>query len=475
MYPGPGTVSKHPVTISGATDRERMCINRAMTPVPAASRHKTRSLRRRRIGAAFSFAAVMSHVFIITFGPPGTFLTRSMENLTAACTEYLRARMISAGMNPPFISLVTDGVCTGTGSVLSFVPAISLLFLQLSILEHSRFMDIAAFALDGVMKKAGLSGAAAVPLLTGFGCSVPAVMASRRIPDIRQRMTTITLIPFMSCSAKLPVYMMFTSVFFPSCRLTVIAALYLAGILAAVFYVYIVGKIPDLPLLRRIRPGKTTACSTASPSGGATDSRCMSSCVYCRHVAHSPSSSRHRPDIRHTICSVALSVLANTGGFVKKAFTVIFMASVIIWYLQNFDAGLRMTSDFEDSILWRLGSFIAPVFAPLGFGSPGAAASVIAGLTAREATVSTLSIMSSAPEGIHTQDIMAQMFTPLSAVSFMVFCLLYTPCAATLAAIRKEAGSFTVPLRLCISRTVMAWIVSFIIFSTGRLIMLIYR
>ncbi|MEI3502462.1 MAG: nucleoside recognition domain-containing protein, partial [Anaerovoracaceae bacterium] len=162
-----------------------MCINRAMTPVPAASRHKTRRLRRRRIGAAFSFAAVMSHVFIITFGPPGTFLTRSMENLTAACTEYLRARMISAGMNPPFISLVTDGVCTGTGSVLSFVPAISLLFLQLSILEHSRFMDIAAFALDGVMKKAGLSGAAAVPLLTGFGCSVPAVMASRRIPDIR--------------------------------------------------------------------------------------------------------------------------------------------------------------------------------------------------------------------------------------------------------------------------------------------------
>ena len=156
-HPGHGTVSKHPVTISGATDRERMCINRAMTPVPAASRHKTRSLRRRRIGAAFSFAAVMSHVFIITFGPPpGTFLTRSMENLTAACTEYLRARMISAGMNPPFISLVTDGVCTGTGSVLSFVPAISLLFLQLSILEHSRFMDIAAFALDGVMKKAGL-------------------------------------------------------------------------------------------------------------------------------------------------------------------------------------------------------------------------------------------------------------------------------------------------------------------------------
>ena len=151
------------------------------------------------------------------------------------------------------------------------------------------------------------------------------------------------------------------------------------------------------------------------------------------------------------------------------------MASVIIWYLQNFDSGLHMTSDFEDSILWRLGSFIAPVFAPLGFGSPGAAASVIAGLTAREATVSTLSIMSSAPEGIHTQDIMAQMFTPLSAVSFMVFCLLYTPCAATLAAIRKEAGSFTVPLRLCISRTVMAWIVSFIIFSTGRLIMLIYR
>ena len=217
-------ISKHPVTISGATDRERMCINRAMTPVPAASRHKTRSLRRRRIGAAFSFAAVMSHVFIITFGPPGTFLTRSMENLTAACTEYLRARMISAGMNPPFISLVTDGVCTGTGSVLSFVPAISLLFLQLSILEHSRFMDIAAFALDGVMKKAGLSGAAAVPLLTGFGCSVPAVMASRRIPDIRQRMTTITLIPFMSCSAKLPVYMMFTSVFSPSCRLTVIAS-----------------------------------------------------------------------------------------------------------------------------------------------------------------------------------------------------------------------------------------------------------
>ena len=279
----------------------------------------------------------------------------------------------------------------------------------------------------------------------------------------------------MSCSAKLPIYMMFTSVFFPSCRLAVIAALYLAGILAAVFYVYIVGKIPDLPLLRRIRPGKTTACSTASPSGGATDSRCMSSCGHCRHVAHSPSSARHRPDVRHTILSVALSVLVNTGGFVKKAFTVIFMASVIIWYLQNFDAGLHMTSDFEDSILWRLGSFIAPVFAPLGFGSPGAAASVIAGLTAREATVSTLSIMSSAPEVIHTQDIMAQMFTPLSAVSFMVFCLLYTPCAATLAAIRKEAGSFTVPLKLCISRTVMAWIVSFIIFSTGRLIMLIYR
>lgn len=473
MYPGPGTVSKHPGIICRSHMIERMCINRAMTPAPAAYRHKNRSLRRRRIGAALSFAAVMSHVFIITFGPPGTFLTRSMENLTAACTGYLRARMISAGMNPPFISLVTDGVCAGTGSVLSFVPAIALLFLQLSILEHSRFMDTAAFALDGVMKKAGLPGAAAVPLLTGFGCSVPAVMAARRIPDIRQRMATITLIPFMSCSAKLPVYMMFTSVFFPSCRLAVIATLYLAGILAAVFYVYIAGKIPVLPLLRRIRPGQTAACSAALPPGGAPDSRCMSSCGHCSHVTYSPPPSRHRPNIRHTIRSVTLSVLVNTGGFVKKAFTVIFMASVIIWYLQNFDTGLHMTSDFEDSILWRLGSIIAPVFAPLGFGSPGAAASVIAGLTAREATVSTLSVMSSAPGVSSVSSVISQMFTPLSAVSFMIFCLLYTPCAATLAAIRKETGSFTAPLRLCISRTVMAWITSCAVYTAGSLIILI--
>ena len=451
-----------------------MCIHRTMSSASAATRRKNRSLRRRHIRAALSFAAVMSHVFIITFGPPGTFLTRSMENLTADCTGYLRACMISAGMNPPFISLVTDGVCAGTGSVLSFVPAIALLFLQLSILEHSRFMDTAALALDDFMKKAGLSGAAAVPLLTGFGCSVPAVMASRRIPDIRQRMTTITLIPFMSCSAKLPVYMMFTSVFFPSCRLAVIAALYLAGILTAAFYVYIVRKMPDLPLLRRIRPVKAAACDTASPPGGTPDSNCISSCGHCRHAAHSPTSSRHIPDIRHRIRSVTLSVLVNTGGFVKKAFTVILLASVIIWYLQNFDTGLHMTSDFEDSILWRLGSIIAPVFAPLGFGSPGAAASVIAGLTAREATVSTLSVMASAPRVSSVSSVISQMFTPLSAVSFMIFCLLYTPCVATLAAIRKETGSFAAPLRLCISRTVMAWTISCAVYTAGSLIMLIF-
>ena len=475
MYPGSGTVSKRPGTISRITYRERRCINRTMTPVPAASRHKNRSLRRRRTGAVLSFAVVMSHVFIITFGPPGTFLTRSMKNLTAACTGYLKARMISAGMAPPFISLVTDGVCTGVGSVLSFVPAITLLFLQLSILEHSRFMDTAAFALNGIMRKAGLPGTAAIPLLTGFGCSVPAVMAAHRIPDIRQRMTTIALIPFISCSAKLPVYMMFTSVFFPSCRLPVIVALYLAGILAAVFYVYIVRKISVLPLLRRIRPGQTAACSTASPPGDVPDSGCMSSCRHCRHKTASPAPSWCGAGVSGMIRPVMSSVLANTGGFVKKAFTVIFMASVIIWYLQNFDTGLHMTSDFEDSILWRLGGVIAPVFAPLGFGNPGAAASVIAGLTAREAAVSTLSIMASAPGSGSVSSVIDQMFTPLSAASFMIFCLLYTPCAATLAAIRKETGSMAVPLRLCISRTVMAWTAAFAVCTAGSLIALILR
>lgn len=411
----------------------------------ALTRFIRKIIYRSRFTAALFFAAVMAAVFSITFGTPGTFLEHQAEKFVSCATAYIDVILDTAGAAPPFRSLITDGICAGVGSVLSFVPTIALFFLQLSILENSGVMNAAAFALDGIMGKFGLSGAAVVPMLTGFGCSVPAILSSRKIRDARQRMLLITLIPFMSCSAKLPLYIMFVSVFFPDCRLGVTTSIYAVGILTAAARSFIVKKT-GFPIICDV-PEKAGCdyCQQADP---------------CNHHCSSRFCSSHT--FFHRIIS---SVLYNTGGFIKKAFTIIFSASVIIWYLQNFDADLNMTSNAEDSILWQLGRLAAPVFSPLGFGNQHAAAALIAGFSAKEAAVSTLSIMSSAPGDPSPGDFLTSIFTPASAFSFMIFNLLCTPCIASLAVIRKETGSSVLTLCLCITRMILAWIAAFTAFS----------
>ena len=418
-----------------------------------------------RITAALLSAVAMAHVFFITFGAPGMFLDNATASLIAAAAGFAEDLLVSSGADPALRSLVTDGIFAGVGSVLSFVPSIALLFLQLSILEKSGFIDMTAYALEPVMAKAGLPGQAAVPLLIGFGCNVPAVLSASETVSPYQRNVVMPLIPFMSCSAKLPVYMMFTSVFFKSCRLPVIISLYAAGMITAALRALIIRKL-GTPLLSHItdRSGRLL-----SPAG---------SCEHCCRKCPVPGARRH--DLLHSrrrsvsglsfIYSVIRPAASNTWGFVKKAFTVIFLASAAVWYLQNFDCSFHMTDDFRESILWELGKLAAPLFQPMGSGSPHAAAAIIAGFSAREAILSTFSVMSSMPGGLSAAELISETFSPLPAFTFMLFCLLYTPCIATLAAIRKETGSILLPLLMCITRTLLAWTVCMIVYNAGSLL-----
>lgn len=387
----------------------------------------------KKILPIFIFAGLMLIVFYLTFGSLGPWLSDRLSFLIERGTRLLSSALLGADVNPAFHALVIDGVCAGVGSVLSFLPVIAVLFFCLSLMEGSGYMDRMTVLMDRPMRCLGLSGRCLVPLLMGFGCSVPAIMSARSLTQERERLTTASMIPFMSCSAKLPLYSMFAAVFFPKEKWPVVAALYAIGISLALLYT----------LLFHVSKGR----KKGRPS--------------CSRIPVLPA---YRMPSMKTVC---LAVWENTKGFVKKAFTVIFTASIIIWFLQSFDTGFNMVDNSENSILAAIGKAAAPIFAPLGFGDWRSATALITGLSAKEAIISTLAVLTNTAEGACLGEMLTELYTPLSAFSFLVFCLLYTPCIAALAALQKEFGSWLRTAPFLAFQLAAAWAAAFLVFQIG--------
>lgn len=385
-----------------------------------------------RIFAIPIFLCVMLLVFYFTFGSLGTWLSDLLSILIGKGVDQLSYALISAGVNPAFHTLVIDGVCAGVGSVLSFLPIIAVLFFFLSILEDSGYMPRIAFVMDKLLRNLGLSGRSIVPMLIGFGCSVPAIMATRSLPSKRDRNLTMALIPFMSCSAKLPIYAMITAAFFDHNRPLIMICIYATGILVAIICALVFkGTIfqgDPVPFVLVLPPYRIPA-----------------------------------------VKSVLLRMWENVKGFIKKAFTVIFVATIVIWFLQSFDSGFHMVESSEDSILAAIGKWAAPIFEPLGFGDWRSATALITGLSAKEAVVSTMAVLTGATEGASLTAMLTQMFTPLAAYAFLIFCLLYMPCVATLATIRREMGGWRYALLIVLFQCIVAWVVAFLIYNIGGL------
>lgn len=380
------------------------------------------------------FIGVMFFIFWLTFGPLGAFLSDQFEagidGVIALIGNLLTAVKASSWIQ----SFIIDGVMAGVGSVISFLPIILLLFFFLSILEDTGYMARIAFVLDHLLRRIGLSGRSCVPMLMGFGCSVPAIMATRTLPSERDRKMTIILTPFMSCSAKLPIYALFTAAFFARYHALIMISLYLLGIVVAI--------------LSSLLMSKTAFKGSSIP-----------------FVLELPS--YRFPSLKN----VLLNIWDMSKGFIQRAFSIILIATMLVWFLQSYNWSLFMTDNSENSILASLASFIAPIFAPLGFGSWQAATALITGLMAKETVVSTFSVLlSTSGEVINLQTI----FSPLSALSFLCFTLLYMPCVAALAATRREMGSLKGALFAVAYQTGVAWIVAFIVYQVGRLILSIF-
>lgn len=377
------------------------------------------------------FLGIMLLIFWLTFGVIGSFLSDLLSSGIDLLTGLIDSGLSAYGINPVVHSLVIDGAFSGVGSVLSFLPIIVTLFFFLSILEDTGYMARVAFVMDKLLRKLGLSGRSFVPMLVGFGCSVPAVMSARTLSSERDRKMTIFLIPFMSCSAKIPIYAIFTAAFFSKNQALVMIGLYVSGIALAV--------VMSLLL-------KTTAFR-GNP---------------VPFVMELPN--YRLPSLR----SVILLMWDKARDFLQRAFTVIFVATLVIWFLRTFDIRLNAVTDSSKSLLAIIGRVIAPVFAPLGFGDWRAATSLITGFTAKEAVVSTMSVLM----GTNASDLknaLGTLFTPLTALSFLVFTLLYTPCVAAVTTIRRELGSRLMTAGVIVMQCVIAWIAAFAVYQSGRL------
>lgn len=374
------------------------------------------------------FILIMGMVFWLTFDVIGAFLSDMLSVVIDAITAGADAALTDFNISPPMHSLIINGVFGGVGSVLSFIPTIVTLFFFLSMLEDSGYMARVAFVMDKLLRKIGLSGSSFVPMIIGFGCSVPAIMASRTLASERDRKMTIILTPFMSCSAKLPIYGMFIAAFFPQNGGLIMLSLYLLGILVAI--------ISGLLLNSLVFRGKPVPFVMELPAYRLPTAR-----------------------------NILMHMWEKAKDFLHKAFTIIFMASIVIWFLQNFDIRFYLV-DAGDSIIAQIGKLIAPVFAPLGFGSWQAATSLVTGITAKEVVISTLSVLSGGNGGVT----LSQFFTPLTAYTFLVFCLLYPPCVAALATIRREIGSATSTFTLICYELAVAWIVAFIVRNIGLML-----
>lgn len=377
------------------------------------------------------FLAIMMVIFWLTFGVIGAFLSDLLSEGIALVTDATSAALTAYGINPVVHSLLIDGVFAGVGSVLSFLPTIVVLFFFLSILEDSGYMARVAFVMDKLLRKIGLSGRSFVPMLIGFGCSVPAIMATRTLSSERDRKMTILLTPFMSCSAKLPIYGMFTMAFFPKYRALVMISLYVFGML--------MGIVSGLVLKGTLFHGKPVPFVMELPN----------------YRLPSPK-------------SVCMLLWDKAKDFLTRAFTVIFVATIIIWFLQSFDTRLNPVTDGDAGMLAGIGRFIAPVFAPLGFGDWRASTALLTGFTAKEAVVSTFAVLT----GTNTANLpvaLAGIFSPLAALSFLVFTLLYTPCVAAVSAVRREMNSGKAALAVVFFQSAVAWAAAFLVYQIGSL------
>jgi ferrous iron transport protein B len=378
------------------------------------------------------FLLIMMLIFYLTFGVIGSGLSDLLSLGIKFITDAVGVGLTAYGINPVVQSLIIDGVFAGVGSVLSFLPIIVVLFFFLSILEDSGYMARVAFVMDKLLRKIGLSGRSFVPMLIGFGCSVPAIMATRTLSSERDRKMTILLTPFMSCSAKLPIYAMFTVAFFPHHRALVMIALYLTGIL--------VGIISGLLLKNTIFHGNPVPFVMELPNYRLPSAK-----------------------------SVFLLMWDKAKDFLVRAFTVIFVATIIIWFLQTFDTRLNVVASSSGSMLADIGRMISPLFSPLGFNDWRASTALITGFVAKEAVVSTLAVLT----GTSVVDLpgaLSTLFTPLAAVSFLTFTLLYTPCIAAVNAVRREMNSVRSAVAMVLYQTGVAWIVAFLVYRVGTLI-----
>lgn len=372
------------------------------------------------------FLAIMLTVFWLTFDVIGGRLSDLMEIGIGAVTDAVAAGLDSYGINPVVKSLVIDGVFAGVGSVLSFLPIIVVLFFFLSILEDTGYMARVAFVMDKPLRKIGLSGRSFVPMLIGFGCSVPAIMATRTLSSERDRKMTIFLVPFISCSAKIPIYTVFTAAFFPKYQPLIMIGLYVFGILVGILCALILEKTAfrgnPVPFVMEL------------------------------------------PNYRFPSAkSVGMLMWEKAKDFIQKAFTIIFAATVIIWFLQSFDTRLNIVTDSADSLLAMIGRWVAVIFGPLGFEDWRVSTALITGFTAKEAVVSTMSVLLGTTSS-QLQTALGSVFTPLTAASALVFMLLYTPCVAAIAAARRELNSRRGALAVVLLQCGVAWFASFVVY-----------
>ncbi len=372
------------------------------------------------------FLAIMLTVFWLTFDVIGGRLSDLMEIGIGAVTDAVAAGLDSYGINPVVKSLVIDGVFAGVGSVLSFLPIIVVLFFFLSILEDTGYMARVAFVMDKLLRKIGLSGRSFVPMLIGFGCSVPAIMATRTLSSERDRKMTIFLVPFISCSAKIPIYTVFTAAFFPKYQPLIMIGLYVFGILVGILCALILEKTAfrgnPVPFVMEL------------------------------------------PNYRFPSAkSVGMLMWEKAKDFIQKAFTIIFAATVIIWFLQSFDTRLNIVTDSADSLLAMIGRWVAAIFGPLGFEDWRVSTALITGFTAKEAVVSTMSVLLGTTSS-QLQTALGSVFTPLTAASALVFMLLYTPCVAAIAAARRELNSRRGALAVVLLQCGVAWFASFVVY-----------
>ena len=397
---------------------------------PKESREHARSVAIDRVltgkyTAIPAFIGIMGLVFWLTFNVIGAFLSNLLDMGIGALTDIVDRGMTAANVNPVLHSLVIDGIFTGVGSVLSFLPVIVTLFFFLSMLEDSGYMARVAFVMDKLLRKIGLSGRSVVPMLIGFGCTVPGVMASRTLPSERDRKMTILLTPFMSCSAKLPIYSFFAAAFFPGKGALVMIILYFTGIL--------VGILMALLMRGTMFKGEAVPFVMELPN-------------------------YRMPGAKN----VAQLLWEKAKDFLQRAFTVIFVATIIIWFLQTFDLRFNIVSDSKDSILAVVSGWIAPIFAPLGFGDWRISTALITGFMAKESVVSTLTVLFGSSTALTT------LLTPLSAVSLLVFCLLYTPCVAAIASVKRELGGKWAA-GVVIGQCVIAWLMAGLVYGMGSL------